>query len=214
MPTLSCWLLRTCQWRPSAVRARSCSTCRVVAQVWWRQTCHGGGQLALWMGWKRSLESPSHLSSPPSHLCSSHVHLHPQPTSSHPMSIFTSVPVHPIPVPVYPMTVSILIPAHLYPILIPHPPSSQSQFISSHFSSSHPISILSPSPGAYNLEYVAGRVALMAAQYLERRDRGVPSDPRCIVPCSGTAAALVVSVALGCGGGTSMAMRTLRTHQS
>ncbi|XP_064010525.1 alanine aminotransferase 1-like [Pogoniulus pusillus] len=52
------------------------------------------------------------------------------------------------------------------------------------------------SPGAYNLEYVVGRVALTAAQYLERRDRGVPSDPRCIVPCSGTAAALVDTITL------------------
>ncbi|KAM9235911.1 LOW QUALITY PROTEIN: alanine aminotransferase 1-like [Leptosomus discolor] len=53
------------------------------------------------------------------------------------------------------------------------------------------------SPGAYNLEYVTGTVAGKVARYLERRDGGVPSDPRCVVPCSGTAAAVVVSVAQG-----------------
>ncbi|KAK4826914.1 hypothetical protein QYF61_012713 [Mycteria americana] len=53
------------------------------------------------------------------------------------------------------------------------------------------------SPGAYNLEYVTETVAEKVARYLEQRDDGIPSDPRCIVPCSGTAAAVVVSVARG-----------------
>ncbi|XP_068017215.1 alanine aminotransferase 1-like [Melanerpes formicivorus] len=52
------------------------------------------------------------------------------------------------------------------------------------------------SPGAYNLEYVTERVAATAAQYLARRDGGVPSDPCCIFPCSGTAAALVDTMSL------------------
>ncbi|XP_014811598.1 PREDICTED: alanine aminotransferase 1-like [Calidris pugnax] len=34
-------------------------------------------------------------------------------------------------------------------------------------------------------------VAVKVARYLERRDGGTPSDPRCIVPCGGTAAAMV-----------------------
>lgn len=58
-----------------------------------------------------------------------------------------------------------------------------------------------PSPGAYNLEYVTETVAEKVARYLERRDGGTPSDPRCVVPCGGTAAAVVVSAALGTGGG-------------
>ncbi|KAM6101017.1 alanine aminotransferase 1-like [Theristicus caerulescens] len=52
------------------------------------------------------------------------------------------------------------------------------------------------SPGAYNLEYVTGTVAEKVARYLEHRDGGVPSDPRHIVPCSGTAAAMVDVVSL------------------
>ncbi|XP_054023507.1 alanine aminotransferase 1-like [Dryobates pubescens] len=52
------------------------------------------------------------------------------------------------------------------------------------------------SPGAYNLEYVTDRVAPTVAQYLARRDGGVPSDPCCIFPCSGTAAALVDTMSL------------------
>ncbi|XP_054670718.1 alanine aminotransferase 1-like isoform X3 [Grus americana] len=47
------------------------------------------------------------------------------------------------------------------------------------------------SPGAYNLEYVTDTVAESVARYLERRDGGIPSDPRCVVPCGGTAAAMV-----------------------
>ncbi|GAB0181193.1 alanine aminotransferase 1-like [Grus japonensis] len=54
-----------------------------------------------------------------------------------------------------------------------------------------------PSPGAYNLEYVTDTVAESVARYLERRDGGIPSDPRCVVPCGGTAAAMVVSAARG-----------------
>lgn len=50
-----------------------------------------------------------------------------------------------------------------------------------------------PSPGAYNLEYVTTTVAETVARYLERRDSGPPSDPSCIIPTSGTAAAMVVS---------------------
>ncbi|CAM9305177.1 unnamed protein product [Bubo scandiacus] len=38
------------------------------------------------------------------------------------------------------------------------------------------------SPGAYNLEYVTSTVATKVARYLEQRDGGIPSDPRCIVP--------------------------------
>ncbi|KAM9302605.1 LOW QUALITY PROTEIN: alanine aminotransferase 1-like [Morus bassanus] len=53
------------------------------------------------------------------------------------------------------------------------------------------------SPGAYNLEYVTDTVAEKVARYLEQRDGGIPSDPRCVVPCGGTAAAVVVSVARG-----------------
>ncbi|XP_074750955.1 alanine aminotransferase 1-like isoform X2 [Strix uralensis] len=52
------------------------------------------------------------------------------------------------------------------------------------------------SPGAYNLEYVTSTVATKVARYLEQRDGGIPSDPRCIVPCSGTAAAVVDVVSL------------------
>ncbi|KAM6445859.1 LOW QUALITY PROTEIN: alanine aminotransferase 1-like [Rhynochetos jubatus] len=55
------------------------------------------------------------------------------------------------------------------------------------------------SPGAYNLEYVTDTVAQSVARYLEHRDGGVPGDPRRIVPCGGTAAAVVVSVARGPG---------------
>ncbi|XP_068789633.1 alanine aminotransferase 1-like isoform X2 [Struthio camelus] len=47
------------------------------------------------------------------------------------------------------------------------------------------------SPGAYNLEYVTGAVARTAARFLERRDAGVPRQPQSIVPCGGTAAAVV-----------------------
>ncbi|XP_075599260.1 alanine aminotransferase 1-like isoform X3 [Balearica regulorum gibbericeps] len=47
------------------------------------------------------------------------------------------------------------------------------------------------SPGAYNLEYVTDTVAESVARYLEQRDGGIPSDPRCVVPCGGTAAAMV-----------------------
>ncbi|NXX11328.1 ALAT1 aminotransferase, partial [Podargus strigoides] len=47
------------------------------------------------------------------------------------------------------------------------------------------------SPGAYNLEYVSDTVATKVARYLEQRDGGIASDPRCCVPCSGTAAAIV-----------------------
>ncbi|XP_075271454.1 alanine aminotransferase 2-like [Opisthocomus hoazin] len=47
------------------------------------------------------------------------------------------------------------------------------------------------SAGAYNLEYVTDTVAEKVARYLERRDGGVPSDPRRVVPCAGTAAAMV-----------------------
>ncbi|KAM6375940.1 LOW QUALITY PROTEIN: alanine aminotransferase 1-like [Alca torda] len=53
------------------------------------------------------------------------------------------------------------------------------------------------SPGAYNLEYVTDAVAEKVARYLERRDGGTPGDPRCVVPCGGTAAAMVVSVGMG-----------------
>ncbi|KAM6210948.1 LOW QUALITY PROTEIN: alanine aminotransferase 1-like [Sarcoramphus papa] len=53
------------------------------------------------------------------------------------------------------------------------------------------------SPGAYNLEYVTDTVAEKVARYLEQRDGGIPSDPRCIVPCGGTAPAVVVSMARG-----------------
>ncbi|XP_075599259.1 alanine aminotransferase 1-like isoform X2 [Balearica regulorum gibbericeps] len=53
------------------------------------------------------------------------------------------------------------------------------------------------SPGAYNLEYVTDTVAESVARYLEQRDGGIPSDPRCVVPCGGTAAAMVVSAARG-----------------
>ncbi|XP_064298027.1 alanine aminotransferase 1-like isoform X1 [Phalacrocorax carbo] len=52
------------------------------------------------------------------------------------------------------------------------------------------------SPGAYNLEYVMDTVTEKVARYLERRDGGVPSDPRCVVPCGGTAAAVVDAVSL------------------
>uniref|UniRef100_A0A8C3KUH1 Uncharacterized protein n=1 Tax=Calidris pygmaea TaxID=425635 RepID=A0A8C3KUH1_9CHAR len=34
----------------------------------------------------------------------------------------------------------------------------------------------------------------MVARYLERRDGGTPSDPRCIVPCGGTAADVLTLV--------------------
>ncbi|KAM6350474.1 LOW QUALITY PROTEIN: alanine aminotransferase 1-like [Podargus strigoides] len=89
------------------------------------------------------------------------------------------------------------------------------------------------SPGAYNLEYVSDTVATKVARYLEQRDGGIASDPRCCVPCSGTAAAIVVSVARGPmvappwpwgvplptndpsnHGGTSMAMGTPMTPQA
>ncbi|XP_074757224.1 alanine aminotransferase 1-like [Athene noctua] len=70
------------------------------------------------------------------------------------------------------------------------------------------------SPGAYNLEYVTGIVATKVARYLEQRDGGVPSDPRCIVPCSGTAAAVVVSVARGAPVAPPAAVRPPRTPPS
>uniref|UniRef100_A0A8C4XNX8 alanine transaminase n=1 Tax=Falco tinnunculus TaxID=100819 RepID=A0A8C4XNX8_FALTI len=47
------------------------------------------------------------------------------------------------------------------------------------------------SPGSYNLEYVTDTVAKKVARYLEQRDNGIPSDPHCIVPCSGTASDVV-----------------------
>ncbi|XP_071409824.1 alanine aminotransferase 1-like [Pithys albifrons albifrons] len=46
------------------------------------------------------------------------------------------------------------------------------------------------SPGAYNLEYVVGPVAEQVSRFLEHRD-GISCDPQKVVPCSGTAAALV-----------------------
>ncbi|XP_040442854.1 alanine aminotransferase 1-like isoform X2 [Falco naumanni] len=52
------------------------------------------------------------------------------------------------------------------------------------------------SPGSYNLEYVTDTVAKKVARYLEQRDNGIPSDPHCIVPCSGTASAMVDVVSL------------------
>ncbi|XP_074702196.1 alanine aminotransferase 1-like [Strix aluco] len=52
------------------------------------------------------------------------------------------------------------------------------------------------SPGAYNLEYVTSTVTTKVARYLEQRDGGIPSDPHYIVPCSGTAAAVVDVVSL------------------
>ncbi|XP_053914925.1 alanine aminotransferase 1-like [Cuculus canorus] len=52
------------------------------------------------------------------------------------------------------------------------------------------------SVGAYNLEYVTGTVAKKVAQYLERRDGGIASDARCVVPSSGTAAAVVDVISL------------------
>ncbi|XP_069709266.1 alanine aminotransferase 1-like [Phaenicophaeus curvirostris] len=52
------------------------------------------------------------------------------------------------------------------------------------------------SAGAYNLEYVTNTVTKKVARYLERRDGGIASDARCIVPVSGTAAAVVDMISL------------------
>ncbi|XP_050190566.1 alanine aminotransferase 1-like, partial [Myiozetetes cayanensis] len=46
------------------------------------------------------------------------------------------------------------------------------------------------SPGAYNLEYVTGPVAERISRFLEHRD-GIPCEPQNVIPCSGTAAAIV-----------------------
>ncbi|XP_031948697.1 alanine aminotransferase 1-like isoform X3 [Corvus moneduloides] len=51
--------------------------------------------------------------------------------------------------------------------------------------------LMGGSPGAYNLEYVTGAVAERAARFLAHRDRGIACDPANIVPCAGTAAAVV-----------------------
>ncbi|XP_064361579.1 alanine aminotransferase 1-like [Dromaius novaehollandiae] len=52
------------------------------------------------------------------------------------------------------------------------------------------------SPGAYNLEYVTGAVADAAARFLQRRDGGIACAPGSVVPCGGTAAAVLDVVSL------------------
>ncbi|XP_074429796.1 alanine aminotransferase 1-like isoform X3 [Larus michahellis] len=65
------------------------------------------------------------------------------------------------------------------------------------------------SPGAYNLEYVTDAVAEKVARYLERRDGGTPGDPRRVVPCGGTAAAMVDVLSLLVDAGSAVATGVL-----
>ncbi|XP_063183761.1 alanine aminotransferase 1-like [Chroicocephalus ridibundus] len=65
------------------------------------------------------------------------------------------------------------------------------------------------SPGAYNLEYVTDAVAEKVARYLERRDGGIPGDPRRVVPCGGTAAAMVDVLSLLVDAGSAVATGVL-----